>query len=229
VGVKASPASADRRSRRLASGRLERGRPVHSRRVSQTPTRERSPAAGRTRIAEAALQLFQSQGYRDTTIDQIAAAARVARRTVFYHFPTKEAVLLDHLVVRRKVTLQRLRDRPITEPPLASLHAAFRELAEQGYDRRLITQIRAIAATDPQVAMEHFSIVSREFEKDLVATLQDRAGPARPQLELNALTKMVLGWFTTAAHAYLTEGRPSLLTCYDEVVATCIQASTQGL
>lgn len=34
---------------------------------------------------------------------------------------------------------------------------------------------------------------------------------------------MATSWFTTAVHVYLTEGRSSLLECYDEVVASCLQ------
>ena len=113
-------------------------------------TRERNPAAKRARIAQAALKLFKKQGYAETTIDQIAAAARVGRRTIFEHFPTKEAILFDHLVVRREATLQRLRERPASEPPLVSLHAVMRQLCEEGYERAYLDQIRAVLATELQ-------------------------------------------------------------------------------
>src|SRR5262249_52072752 len=115
-------------------------------------TRERNVVVTRQRIADAALGLFQQQGYAEPTIDQIAATAGVGRRTIFRHFPTKEAILVDHLAIRREVALQRLRERPSTEPLLVSLHAVLRELAEQGYDRRLLAQIRAVLTTEPHLA-----------------------------------------------------------------------------
>ena len=96
--------------------------------------------------------LFQSQGYAETTIDQIAAAAGVARRTVFGHFPTKEAILFDELAARRNVTIARLHERPRSEPPLVSLHAVMRQMCEQGYDRPLLTQIRNVLAAEPKLA-----------------------------------------------------------------------------
>jgi hypothetical protein len=34
---------------------------------------------------------------------------------------------------------------------------------------------------------------------------------------------MAVGWFIAATHVYLIEGRPSLLDCFDEVVATCLR------
>lgn len=48
-------------------------------------------------LATAAMELFASQGYEETTVDQIAAAAGVARRTFFRYFRSKEeAIFPDH-------------------------------------------------------------------------------------------------------------------------------------
>lgn len=48
-------------------------------------------------LSAAALALFADRGYEATTVDQIAVAAGVARRTFFRYFPTKEdAVFPDH-------------------------------------------------------------------------------------------------------------------------------------
>ncbi len=46
------------------------------------------------RITEAAIDLFLQRGYDATTLDEIAAAAGIARRTFFYYFKSKEAILL---------------------------------------------------------------------------------------------------------------------------------------
>ncbi len=48
-------------------------------------------------LTAAAMQLFATQGYEETTVDQIAAAAGVARRTFFRYFRSKEeAIFPDH-------------------------------------------------------------------------------------------------------------------------------------
>nr|WP_174856247.1 MULTISPECIES: TetR family transcriptional regulator [Streptomyces] len=51
----------------------------------------------RRRLAAAAMELFATKGYEATTVDEIAAAAGVARRTFFRHFRSKEeAIFPDH-------------------------------------------------------------------------------------------------------------------------------------
>lgn len=56
-----------------------------------TPRAERT----RARLQACALELFTTQGFDATTVDQIATAAGVSHMTFFRHFPTKESVLLE--------------------------------------------------------------------------------------------------------------------------------------
>ncbi|OLT12161.1 hypothetical protein BJF78_24840 [Pseudonocardia sp. CNS-139] len=62
--------------------------------------RGRSPegrAEVRRELVAAAVALFRTRGYEDTTVDDIAAAAGVGRRTFFRYFRGKEdAVSPDH-------------------------------------------------------------------------------------------------------------------------------------
>lgn len=52
-----------------------------------------SGADKRSLILDAALKLFNSQGFHGTSTASIAKAAGVATGTLFHHFPTKEALL----------------------------------------------------------------------------------------------------------------------------------------
>ena len=56
--------------------------------------RERKRQRTLERIAEVGLELFIQQGYEATTLDAIAAAAGISRRTFFHYFRSKEDVLL---------------------------------------------------------------------------------------------------------------------------------------
>ncbi len=68
-----------------AAGRIRRGRSVEGR------------AEVRRDLVAAAVRLFRDQGYDDTTVDDIAAAAGVGRRTFFRYFRSKEdAISPDH-------------------------------------------------------------------------------------------------------------------------------------
>ncbi|MGE5398198.1 MAG: TetR/AcrR family transcriptional regulator [Chitinophagales bacterium] len=51
----------------------------------------------KNRITEVAMDLFINQGFDQTTIDQIADAADVAKGTIYNHFPEKEAILSEHI------------------------------------------------------------------------------------------------------------------------------------
>jgi AcrR family transcriptional regulator len=186
--------------------------------------RDRKTQETRARIANAALRLFAASGYAATSFDDIAEAAGVGRRTIFDHFPTKEAILFDHLVVRRGEAVQRLRDRPLGEPAIVSLYVTMRDLCEQGYDRGYLAQIRAVLKAEPQLAYAHLSIGIREFEKSILAALEGRLGPQVSSLGMRALTLMVLAWVDAANRVYLFEGHRSLVEYFDEVVVTCLAA-----
>lgn len=57
--------------------------------------REAKKRQTRQAIAEHAGQLFVARGFEDTTIAEVAVAARVAKKTVTNYFPRKEDLALD--------------------------------------------------------------------------------------------------------------------------------------
>lgn len=58
-----------------------------------------APSQRRDEILDAALALLEENGYRDTTMLQVATRARASKNTLYLHFPTKQA-LFASLVAR---------------------------------------------------------------------------------------------------------------------------------
>lgn len=58
---------------------------------------ERKKKETRQRIVKVAMELFQSQGFNSTTMEQIAEEADIARKTLYNHFPVKEAIVDDYV------------------------------------------------------------------------------------------------------------------------------------
>lgn len=64
--------------------------------ADSNPIAQRGKSARtRRRIYESAMQLFVKQGYPETTVADICAAADIARATFFLHFSHKSALLLE--------------------------------------------------------------------------------------------------------------------------------------
>ena len=49
----------------------------------------------REQILDAAFNTFAKRGYRDTAVDDIAAAADTSKGGVYFHFRTKEAIFRE--------------------------------------------------------------------------------------------------------------------------------------
>lgn len=63
----------------------------------------------REALIAAAIELFTADGYDRTTVEQISAAAGVAPRTFFHHFPAKEDILFHGYAERLEEATRRFR------------------------------------------------------------------------------------------------------------------------
>jgi len=91
-----------------------------------TAINERKRQAVRSYLSEVALRLLTDRDFESVTVDEIAAAAGLSRRSFFRYFASKEDVVFQFL----DQMAERLRDaivaRPPGESPLAAVHAALR-------------------------------------------------------------------------------------------------------
>ncbi|GAA1896973.1 TetR family transcriptional regulator [Streptantibioticus ferralitis] len=86
--------------------------------------RARKKQRTRDALTRAAMELFTTQGFEHTTVDEIADAVEVSQRTFFRYFSNKEqaALALEDLIEER--FMASLRERPATETPLEALRQA---------------------------------------------------------------------------------------------------------
>lgn len=78
-------------------------------------------------ILEGAMQVFLDQGYANTSMDRVAAAAGVSKQTIYSHFQDKEG-LFTALIER--VTLRRLRQEFPLQTCQGKPEIVLRQLAE---------------------------------------------------------------------------------------------------
>ncbi|MFB6698338.1 TetR/AcrR family transcriptional regulator [Streptomyces rubiginosohelvolus] len=112
--------------------------------------RERKKLAAWRAISEAALRLFEEQGFEATTIEQIAAAANVSRATFFNYFASKEAVVFDQDPEARDRWRTLLEARNPGEPLWDSLAAIMIEVNTGLRDRMPL--MRRLKAQSPALA-----------------------------------------------------------------------------
>lgn len=111
----------------------------------------RRPATSRAEIEHLALELFARQGFEATTVDDIAGAAGIGRRTFFRYYASKNDVPWGDF----DATLERMRallaDLPADLPPMQALRTAvldFNRLdpAEEPWHRRRMALILRVPA-----------------------------------------------------------------------------------
>src|SRR5258708_21486901 len=82
--------------------------------------REGKKSRPRQDLVEAATRLFATQGYSNTTIEQITELADVSTRTFFRHFASKEDVLFPRRY-HTEALLAAVADQPETSADLRAI------------------------------------------------------------------------------------------------------------
>lgn len=140
--------------------------------------------ATRERLFRAAVELFVTRGYDTTTMDDIAVAAGVARRTAFNHFPAKADIAVEWAVRRgdEAAAVARGARRPGESVP-DRVRTYFHELAvltERSWDE---TRQFVFGWLRGYGSAHHRSLLSGELRDWLHEWLRDR--PANQSNESN--------------------------------------------
>ncbi|MEW2635694.1 TetR family transcriptional regulator [Streptomyces sp. NPDC048389] len=208
VQIMPQPADTSRRTGRAGAPTDAPESPAGSRAAAQRLKMRRE-------LAAAAMELFATKGYEATTVDEIAAAAGVARRTFFRHFRSKEeAIFPDHddTLVRAEAVLNAA---PPHEHPLDTVCRGIKE-------------VMRMYASSPAVSVERYRL-TRE-----VPTLREREIASVARYE-RLFTRYLLGHFDERDHhdgnddPLLAEVAASaVVTAHNHVLRRWLRAGGQG-
>ncbi|MFG1946573.1 TetR/AcrR family transcriptional regulator [Nonomuraea sp. NPDC048826] len=144
--------------------------------------RERKKAETRQAVHEAALRLVVEHGFDGVTVEAIADAANISRRTFSNYFAGKEDALLYGEEQRFRQLVDRVREQPAGHTAWQALRATITQLYEElgTPDREWAIRIR--------LAKKHPALLARQLanhaalERELAQAISDRVAPVRPRV-----------------------------------------------
>jgi AcrR family transcriptional regulator len=139
--------------------------------------RQRKKAATRRALHESALRLVLKHGCEAVTVEEIADAAEVSRRTFSNYFSSKEEAVLygHHLRLARLLDL--IRARPADEPATACLSAAAEQFVAECGDTEPLWPVASQALLNSPTLIcqlvNTYAGVERGLSEELVRRLPD--------------------------------------------------------
>jgi AcrR family transcriptional regulator len=107
--------------------------------------REKKAARNRTRIVEEGMRLFATQGYAETTMEQIAEAVELHPSTVYRYFPSKDLIVFaefESMLLRFSATLEATsEDIPLDDALTAAILNVLDDEATTSLTQRAIRSI----------------------------------------------------------------------------------------
>ncbi|WP_440072201.1 TetR/AcrR family transcriptional regulator [Streptosporangium sp. OZ121] len=180
--------------------------------------RERKKAETRMAVHEAALRLTAEHGLEHVTVEAIADAANISRRTFSNYFAGKEDAVLYGDEQRIRLLVERVRTRPAEEPAWRALHASVHDFYCEpgGPDRQWVIRAR--------LAKRHPTLLARQLanhanlERELAQVIAERGdGGSGPRAQVMAAAFLVALRIATHMWTDEHESRP-LNEIMDEVL-----------
>lgn len=162
----------------------------------------------RSRILEAAVQVFASKGYHDTKVDDIVAQSQTSKGAFYFYFPSKQDIFLALVDAFADLLESRLRERLSAETSgTARVEAALRVCLETFGQYRALAKIALVQATGLGAAFEQKrQAVNQRFiaivRENLEAAVADGSIPPLDTevaacAWVGALNEIVLRWVYT--------------------------------
>jgi AcrR family transcriptional regulator len=157
-------------------------------------------------LLERALDLFERQGYEQTSAAEVAAAAGVSEMTFFRHFPSKDQVLLDDPYDADLVAA--VAARPVSEVPLVravnGLRSAWAAVPEPAVE--VVRRRTRIVASTPALR----AAVARNNQQTEDAVTEQLVADGCDRLEARVAVSAVLAALTSALLWWAAEDQADL-------------------
>ncbi len=180
------------------------GNPIQAMLEAPLSLRERKKLKTRQTIRREAYRLIAEQGYENTTVDQIAAAAEVSPSTFFRYFATKEDLVLTDEY--DPAMIDAVLARPAGEPFLRSCREALigllRQLLEHEREELLV---RMRLTKDVPALRARMIDTGNESQRLYLTALTRRAGVREPTYAMR-ITAAAIGAATTETVLQWAEG-----------------------
>ena len=190
------------------------------------PTMTPPTASARDRLIDTAITLFNRYGFHATGVDRIVAVAKVAKKTLYAHFPSKEDLILAALSRKRAAFADKFLPAVLAsaEDPRERLLSLF-ELAKSWFaDPDFYGCIFINAAVEYSEPGHPINTCAREFKTLLRDFARDQAvagGAADPEILADQIALLFEGATTVAQ----VSGRPDAATTAKAIAEPLISAA----
>ncbi len=177
--------------------------------------RERKRRETLARIADTGLKLFLENGYEATTLDAIAEASGISRRTFFYYFKSKEDVLLARQDAGFELALRSaiLACAP-DQRPFAAVRECLLLTASQYENEQSSLVDRLMTSTEALRTRKDARFV--EMERRLVDALAEVWSSPEVRSELEMVAMSAMGTLRMALAEWRRDNAERRLTHYLE-------------
>jgi len=172
-----------------AKPRLSKAKPAT---IAAVPgLRERKRQQTRERLTRVAMALFLERGFEATTLDDIAAAADISRRSFFHYFGSKEDVVFAWHEDSTAALVAAVAARPSSESMLTAAENAIFAMVRQLEPGEAIAM--ACLKRDNPALQARDQVKYEKLERALAEALSKRAGHRTEKLEARLAAMIATG------------------------------------
>lgn len=200
--------------------------------ATEPTLRDRARRAVRVELVDAAQDLFLANGFEQTTIDDIAHAVGMSRRSFFRYFSSKDDLVLGTYDQWADRLAQAMAERPLDEPVWESLRRIFDDIVDlpavEASRERVVAMDRIVLST---TTLKAAFLEKLDRAQDRVVGVIGKRARLRgtPIAELDLATRAIVGaafaCFQAAHLATLAARDPA---AYGRALDTAMAAVTSG-